>query len=48
MIIKEYITPETAVLNVNSEGILCSSVGGNTGYGGDGIIGGGDLTDDNF
>ena len=43
---KEYICPEVSVLYFKTEGVLCGSIGGNTGYGPGGIIGGGDLSDD--
>lgn len=42
----EYISPKMFLTDIVSEGVLCSSVGGNTGYSGDGIIIGGDLWDD--
>lgn len=43
---KEYISPQISVIGINTEGVLCGSIGGNTGYGPGGTIGGGDLTDD--
>lgn len=38
---KKYISPDFGVILINFEGMLCSSIGGNTGY--DDIIGGGTL-----
>ena len=43
---KIYITPFVEEIATHFESILCGSVGGNTGYGGDDIIGGDNLLDD--
>ena len=43
---KIYITPFVEVIVAHFESILCGSVGGNTGYDSDDVIGGGDLSDD--
>lgn len=46
MNMKTYTIPVVNIYAVKSRGILCNSLGGETGYSGSDIIGGGTLTDD--